>query len=340
MIREAQDHSLLAHNTFGIDRRAARFIEYDSADDLRALIGRGALRTPFLHIGAGSNLLLVGDVDATVLHSTIRYVEVAEESEEEVRLRVGAGTCWDDLVQECVERGWYGAENLSLIPGETGSAAVQNIGAYGVEVKDLIEEVCCIDALSGEERIFPQAECRYDYRDSLFKRPEMKRFIVTEVRLRLGRQPRYQLSYRGLADELQRLALPVSLAGVRQAVISLRRSKLPDLRQLGNAGSFFTNPVVTEAQLSSLRLRHPDLPAFPHKPGLAKLSAAWLIQACGWKGRSRGDAAVYERQALVLVNRGHASGRDIYDLSEEIICSVRERFGVQLEREVNVVGLA
>lgn len=323
-------------NTFGITVYANQLLHYRSVEELQSLIQNKQLKAPLLHIGAGSNLLFTRDFEGTVLHSEICFIRVLEEDEEQVLLSVGAGICWDELVEYAVCHGWQGIENLSLIPGEVGSAAVQNIGAYGAEVADVIYRVHGVDLLTGKLQSWSREECCYSYRHSLFKQPEMKRFALTEVEIRLSKRGTPNLSYRGLAEQLARQAAPCTLQAVRQAVIDLRRSKLPDPAELGNAGSFFTNPMVPPLQAEELKQRYPQLPTYPAEGGNVKLSAGWLIEQCGWKQRSMGDAAVYEKQALVLINRGNATGADIYHLSEEIIRSVEEKFGVHLVREVNV----
>lgn len=323
-------------NTWGIDVYARHFFSYHSVEELQARVAGGGMQPPLLHVGAGSNLLFTKDYEGTILHSEIRYIRLKAEDETHVTLAVGAGTCWDDLVAYCVSHGWQGIENLSLIPGEVGSAAVQNIGAYGVELADVLSSVEGVDLLTGHRHRWSRQECAYGYRDSLFKRPDMKHYALTEVCLRLCKGGTPCLSYRGLADALARSGQPCTLQAVRQAVIDLRRSKLPDPAKLGNAGSFFTNPVVPAAQAEALRQEYPDMPAFPAADGRVKLSGGWLIEQCGWKGRAVGDAAVYEKQALVLVNKGHATGEEIYRLSEEIVRSVEARFGIRLFREVNV----
>lgn len=324
-------------NTFGIEVYARHFFSYRSVEELRTWVTENPKQTPLLHIGAGSNLLFTKDYEGTVLHSEIRYIHLEEEDDTYVTLAVGAGTCWDDLVAYCVSRGWQGVENLSLIPGEVGSAAVQNIGAYGVEIADVLCWVEGVDLWTGDVHRWSREACAYGYRNSLFKQPDMKHYALTEVCLRLCKGGVPCLSYQGLAAELARSGLPPTLQAVRQAVINLRRSKLPDPSHMGNAGSFFTNPVVSKARGEELRRSYPDMPTFPTADGQVKLSGGWLIEQCGWKGRAVGDAAVYEKQALVLVNRGHATGEDIYRLSEEIIQSVEDKFGVRLSREVNVI---
>lgn len=289
-------------NTFGIDVTAANFLEYDSEEELRELIKAGRIVAPWLHIGEGSNLLFIKDYEGTVLHSRISGVEVTEEDEEKVSVRVGAGVVWDDFVAYCVERHWYGAENLSLIPGEVGASAVQNIGAYGVEVKDLITSVETIN-IEGEKRIYRVDECGYSYRKSVFKQPTMKGVFVTYVNFRLSKQEHYILDYGTIRQELEKHPA-VNLETLRRVIIDIRQGKLPDPKVLGNAGSFFMNPIVPREQFEALRQEYQDMPHYDVDADSVKIPAAWMIDQCGWKGKALGAAAVHDRQALVLVNLG------------------------------------
>ncbi|WP_291591817.1 UDP-N-acetylmuramate dehydrogenase [Bacteroides sp.] len=329
-------YSLLSYNTFGIDVSAARFLEYTSVEELQQLIAQGAVTTPFLHIGGGSNLLFSKDYDGLILHSRIEGIEVTEEDERSVSVRVGAGIVWDDFVAYCVERGWYGAENLSLIPGEVGASAVQNIGAYGVEVKDLITAVETVN-IQGEKRVYSVEECEYAYRNSLFKRPENKSVFVTYVRFRLSKEAHYTLDYGTIRQELDKypeLTLPV----VRKVIIDIRESKLPDPKVMGNAGSFFMNPIVPKEKLAALQQEYPQIPYYELTDGRVKIPAGWMIDQCGWKGKSLGPAAVHDKQALVLVNKGGAKGSDIIALSDAVRASVREKFGIDIHPEVNLIN--
>ena len=287
-------------NTFGIDVTAARFLEYGSEDELRELIAAGQVVAPWLHIGGGSNLLFIKDYEGTVLHSRIGGLEVTSEDEEHVSVRVGAGVVWDDFVAYCVERHWYGAENLSLIPGEVGASAVQNIGAYGVEVKDLITSVETIN-MAREKRIYGVDECGYSYRKSLFKQPEMKTVFVTYVNFCLGKREHYTLDYGTIRQELEKYPV-LNLEILRRVIIDIRQSKLPDPKVLGNAGSFFMNPIVPRRQFESLQWEYPDMPHYDVDAGRVKIPAAWMIDRCGWKGKSQGTAAVHCHQAMELVN--------------------------------------
>ena len=328
-------YSLLPYNTFGIDVSANRFIEYASVEELKTLIAQGAVTTPFLHIGGGSNLLFTKDYDGLILHSRIGGIEVTAEDSQTVSLRVGAGVVWDDFVACCVEHGWYGVENLSLIPGEVGASAVQNIGAYGVEVKDLITAVETVN-VQGYGRVYSVEECEYAYRSSIFKRPENKSVFVTYVRFHLSKEERYTLDYGTIRQELAKYPAP-TLPIVRKVIIEIRESKLPDPKVMGNAGSFFMNPIVAKEKLEALQRDYPRIPYYELPDGRVKIPAGWMIDQCGWKGKSLGPAAVHDKQALVLVNRGGAKGSDIVALSDAVRASVRDKFGIDIHPEVNVI---
>ena len=288
-----------------------------------------------MHIGGGSNLLFTKDYDGLILHSRIGGIEVTAEDSQTVSLRVGAGVVWDDFVACCVEHGWYGAENLSLIPGEVGASAVQNIGAYGVEVKDLITAVETVN-VQGYGRVYSVEECEYAYRSSIFKRPENKSVFVTYVHFRLSKEERYTLDYGTIRQELARYPAP-TLPIVRKVIIEIRESKLPDPKVMGNAGSFFMNPIVAKEKLEALQRDYPRIPYYELPDGRVKIPAGWMIDQCGWKGKSLGPAAVHDKQALVLVNRGGAKGSDIVALSDAVRASVRDKFGIDIHPEVNVI---
>ena len=346
MLNIQRDYSLLGHNTFGIEARTAAFVEYFSEAELleaARMLNEGALPSPWLHIGGGSNLLLTRDWPGTVLHSRITTCETVSENEDAVEVRVGSGVVWDEFVEMCVGNGLYGAENLSAIPGETGAAAVQNIGAYGVEVKDLILEVETLDMVSGQKKVFRVADCGYGYRRSIFKQQDNKRYVVLSVLFRLGLRPNLNLGYKALSEALSG-RYNITLWDVRETVRAVRSSKLPDPSEVGSAGSFFTNPVVPRSKLEELQKQWPAIPFYEVRgtsgavvPDSVKLSAGWLIEQCGWKGRSLGRAGVYPRQALVLVNLGGATGSEVAALASAVRASVRERFGVELHPEVNIL---
>jgi UDP-N-acetylmuramate dehydrogenase len=331
------DFSLKAFNTFGVDALAARYVRFDEEAEIVDFLDRhpsGA--KPYLILGGGSNLLFVDDFDGTVLHPLLKGIEVVETDRRHIRLRVMAGENWDDLVAHAVANGWGGLENLSLIPGSVGASAVQNVGAYGVEARDVIHRVEAISMESGRKTVFSQQDCGFGYRFSNFKGAWAGRFLITAVVFRLNRQPEYVLSYPGVKTAVDHLG-PVDLKTLRRAIISIRRNKLPDPAEIGNAGSFFKNPVVDDPSLDRLLDRFPDLPHYPQGRHRFKLPAGWMIERCGWKGRRAGQAAVHHRQALVIVNLGGATGREILDLSEQVRAVVGETFGVDLEREVLMV---
>lgn len=333
-----KDYPLLPHNTFGMDVKASLFIEYASVEELKEILRTYPLKdTPWLHIGAGSNLLFTGDYPGIILHSAIQGYEVMEETDDEVLVRVGSGVVWDDFVAYTVQQGWYGAENLSLIPGEVGASAVQNIGAYGMEAKDLIFDVETIDVESGKERIFTQSECRYAYRESIFKRELKGKCIVTYVTYRLGKHPAYHLDYGNVRAELERRGCPLTLENVRRTIVAIREAKLPDPKVQGNAGSFFMNPIIPREQFEALQQQYPDMPHYEAGTDKVKVPAAWMIDRLGWKGRRVGNAGVHTRQALVLVNCGGATGKEVIALSEEIRKSVFDTFGVNISPEVNFI---
>lgn len=337
MINSVKDFSLLDHNTFGMDVKASRWIEYQSVEELRQTLSSLRPDTEILHIGAGSNLLFLGDFDGTVQHSRILGQEVVREDGDHVWIRVGAGVVWDDLVDYCVARGWGGAENLSLIPGEVGASAVQNIGAYGVEVKDLITTVETVDR-QGSPHAFRVDECGYGYRQSHFKGAWKGQYIVTHVTYRLDKHPTLRLEYGNLRSVLPTDGTEITVATVRRAVIAVRRAKLPDPKELGSAGSFFMNPVVERTVYERLKERYPDLPHYEVDASHVKIPAGWMIDRCGWKGKAMGRAGVHASQALVLVNLGGATGQEVLRLAKAVVQSVRERFGIEIRPEVNMIG--
>ena len=338
-MKELYNCSLLPYNTFGMDVKASRCVEYASVEELRGLWNaeREAVARA-LHIGGGSNLLFASDYEGLILHSAIKGYTVVKETEEEVEVRVGAGEVWDDFVAYTVANGWYGAENLSLIPGEVGASAVQNIGAYGVEAKDLIVSVDTFGLETGEERRFMREECRYAYRESVFKQELKGKYAVTFVTYRLKKHPVFHLEYGNIRAELEKQGCQVDLENVRRIIIAIRQAKLPDPKVLGNAGSFFMNPVVPKMQFEALLAQYPDMPHYPVDEAHVKIPAGWMIDRCGWKGKRVGHAGVHEKQALVLVNCGGATGKEVMHLAEEIVASVRERFGVTIRPEVNYIG--
>ena len=331
---------LKKYNTFGLDYMADYMIhlrtEVQASDFFR---GDKSGRKPFLILGSGSNLLFTADFKGTILYPEMKGIRIEENDGENGNIMVssGAGTNWDDFVEWTVNKGFGGLENLSLIPGKVGATPVQNIGAYGVEVKNLILKVNTINTSDGSLRVFTNHECEFEYRNSIFKNHEKGKYLVTRVYYNLKINPVLNLEYESLKEEVNRLGM-LTLKNVRQAVINIRRNKLPDPEITGNAGSFFKNPIVPESFASEMKNKYSAMPLYEDKKGFMKLAAGWLIEQCGWKGKRTGDAGVHNKQALVLINYGKATGKEIYDLSEQVKKSVFEKFGVRLEREVEIVG--
>lgn len=337
-MRIEQNYSLEKHNTFRLPVKTRWFMEYETEEELgRILRDEYFQECLSLHIGSGSNLLFVNDFNGIIVHSQIRGITVAEETDEEVVLRVGAAEKWDDVVRYAVDHGYGGIENLSYIPGETGAAAVQNIGAYGVEIKEAIEKVETYNRLTFERRVFTRDECQYGYRTSYFKNEHNDPHIVTYVQLRLTKHPEaLRLDYGMLKKELEGEEL--TLERVREAVIAIRKRKLPEPEELGNAGSFFVNPTIPVEQFERLKQNNPELASYPAAEGKVKISAGWLIEQCGFKGKRHGAVGVYDKQALVLVNLGGATGDEIALVAESIRMAVKERFDIELTPEVKYVG--
>ena len=333
-MRDFNDYSLLAHNTFGIDAHCSRFLEFRTIPEARraARILRKA-DTPFLIIGEGSNLLLTKDFPGIVVRSAIKGVTILGNT-----MYCGSGEVWDDMVALSIEHGLYGLENLSLIPGDVGASAVQNIGAYGAEAKDFISQVWAIDIATGTMHIIDRKDCCYGYRDSRFKHEWKNRYLIVQVVFELSQTFTPRLSYGNIGTELQRRGIDTPTAQqVRQTIIDIRNAKLPDPKVLGNAGSFFMNPVVPRQQYEALAAQYPSMPHYTVDDNNEKIPAGWLIEQCGWKGRSLGRAGVHDKQALVLVNRGGATGQDIVTLCETICRDVRNRFGIDIHPEVNII---
>jgi UDP-N-acetylmuramate dehydrogenase len=327
------NYSLLSHNTFGIDAKCCRFMEYSTVEEAQEIARQ--LQQPYLLIGAGSNLLLTDDFDGTVVHSALKGIETQSDS----RICCGSGETWDEVVAWCVGHGLYGAENLSLIPGEVGASAVQNIGAYGAEVKDMIASVEAVEIGTGKLCVFSREECQYGYRDSRFKHEWKNKYLITHVVYQLSTDESHQSTeYGNIRSELDRRGIQMPTAAqLRQVVIDIRNAKLPDPKVTGNAGSFFMNPVVERSKYEELQAQYPDMPHYYIDANHEKIPAGWMIDQCGWKGRSLGRAGVHDKQALVLVNRGGATGADIVALCQQIQHDVRERFGIDIHPEVNII---
>lgn len=338
-MKDFKNYSLIAHNTFGIDNACRRFVEFDNVGELqdcvRSLTTQDA---PLLIIGGGSNLLLTKDFDGTVLHSAIMGREVVDTRDRRVWLRCGSGETWDDVVAYCVANGWYGAENLSLIPGEVGASAVQNIGAYGAEAKDLITKVETVEVATGRIVEFTNTDCQYAYRQSRFKSEWKNRYIITYVTYCLSLDFAPDLDYGNIRHALEEQGISNPTAEqLRKTIIDIREAKLPDPKVMGNAGSFFMNPVVERSVYEQLAAQYDSMPHYIVDENHIKIPAGWMIEQCGWKGATLGRAGVHDRQALVLVNRGGATGAEVVTLYKRIIDDVRKKFGIEIHPEVNVI---
>jgi UDP-N-acetylmuramate dehydrogenase len=329
--------SLKKYNTFGLDFNANCLITVKSEKEAITVINKQEiLKEPLLVLGGGSNLLFTRNFEGTIIKPDVPGIKVEELKNDFVILSSGAGVNWDNLVDWTVNHNFWGLENLSLIPGTVGASPVQNIGAYGVEVKDYIEKIRAVSLKDGSIREFCIDECRFGYRDSIFKNELKGRFLITKVFFRLSTKEKLNTEYSALKEAIE-MTGSLSLLRVREAVINIRRSKLPDPEKTGNAGSFFKNPVVSNSVADSLRKKYPKVPCYSDTTNGIKIAAGWLIDQCGWKGKRFGDAGVHDKQALVLVNYGRASGIEIFMLSEEIKKSVSDKFGIELEREVEVL---
>ena len=330
--------SLKDLNTFGIDLRAKEFVVVKAHQDLFDLIlKRDLTKEKFLMLGGGSNVLFTKDFEGLLLKNEISGIEVINEDAQQVWIKVGAGVVWHEFVLQCIERGWGGLENLSLIPGTVGASPIQNIGAYGVEVKDLIVEVEGVDLVQKNTRTIKSQECEFAYRSSVFKTSLKNTFLITAVVFRLDKQPKLHVEYGAIKDQLSKMKIGhPTIKDVSNAVISIRRSKLPDPNIIGNAGSFFKNPVVSARKLNELKAIFPGIVSFPFGIEI-KLAAGWLIDQAGWKGYREGNVGCHENQALVLVNHGNASGAEVLQLAQKIQQSVFIKYGVRLEMEVNVI---
>ncbi len=350
-MKDIRNYSLLAHNTFGIDASCRRFLEYESVEEAQQMVkGLSYADRPLLILGGGSNLLLTGDYEGTVLHSAIKGIEVldketlADEEEDEsllasdyVFLCCGSGEVFDDVVAYAVAHHYHGAENLSIIPGEVGASAVQNIGAYGVEAKDIIYKVEAVEIATGKVVTFRNADCQYSYRQSKFKHEWKDKYLVTHVVYRLSKTFVPDLDYGNIRASLAAKGIEQPTAQqLRDVIIEIRNAKLPDPKVQGNAGSFFMNPIVPKAKYEELAVLYPGMPHYTVDADHEKIPAGWMIDQCGWKGKSLGRAGVHDKQALVLVNCGGAKGEDILCLCEAIRRDVKDKFGIEIYPEVNV----
>ncbi|WP_218916775.1 UDP-N-acetylmuramate dehydrogenase [Fluviicola taffensis] len=330
--------SLKPYNTFGIDVKAKSFGRFESIEELETLLSERDTETPIFILGGGSNVLLTQDLPFFVIKNEISGIEVVHETEKMIQLKVGSGVEWHSFVRYSVERGWGGIENMSLIPGSVGASPMQNIGAYGAEMKDTFVSLEAFHIESLELHQFTKEQCEFGYRESVFKRALKNQYVIVSVTYQLLKNPIINTTYGAIQSEIEVMGVEeITVDTVSQAVMNIRRSKLPDPKFLGNAGSFFKNPVVSKEVFAQLAQNYPDAPHYPQESGEEKLAAGWLVEKAGWKGKRVGNCGVHEKQALVLVNYGEATGSEIYDLSTVIIEDVQSKFGVTLEREVNIL---
>lgn len=331
-----EEKSLQHDHTFGIRVKARYFVEINHEEEIPGFLSSHR-NGPLAILGEGSNLLFTKDFEGTVVRLNTKGIRVVRENEESVSIRVAAGEIWDEVVQQCVDQGWGGVENLSLIPGRIGASPIQNIGAYGVELKEVLEELEAIHLSTGRKRTFSREDCRFGYRESIFQTTLRGEYMITSVTLNLSKKPRLNLAYGSIRQELEKAGIKEpTIRDVREIVCDIRRKKLPDPKVTGNAGSFFRNPVIRADQFDKLKQQYPDIVSYPDSNGV-KLAAAWLIDQCNWKGKRAGDAGVHPDQPLVLVNYGHATGEEILHLASMIRQSVVARFGILLEPEVNIL---
>lgn len=338
-----QNYSLKKYNTFGIDAFAKYFTEFSSVNDLQEVLQTTACnQLPAMILGGGSNILFNGNFDGFILKNEIPGISVISENVDFVYIKVGAGISWHSFVMYCVNHNYGGVENLSLIPGNVGASPMQNIGAYGVEIKDIFYELEAFHLKEKGIEKFAARDCEFGYRESVFKKKLKNQFVILNVTFRLNKKPVFNISYGAIEEELKKMNVGnLSVKAISDAVINIRTSKLPDPKIIGNAGSFFKNPVIGSHEFQQLhelkQLPGKSIPSYKIDEAHFKIPAGWLIEQCGWKGFRKGDAGCYDKQALVLVNYGNATGKEIYNLSEEIKLSVKEQFGIVLETEVNIM---
>ncbi|MEZ7887393.1 MAG: UDP-N-acetylmuramate dehydrogenase [Flavobacteriales bacterium] len=332
-----QNTSLKAYNTFGIDVAAEHLISIESTGELVKTLAE-INQKELLILGGGSNVLFMNDFKGTVLLNKLEGISVVDENEGHVWVKAGGGVNWHEFVLHCIHQNWAGIENLSLIPGSVGAAPMQNIGAYGVEIKNVFHELEAVEISSGKIKTFSNKECQFGYRESVFKRALKGQYLISSVIFKLDKKPTFKTSYGAITNELENMKVTeLSIQAISNAVINIRQSKLPDPKVTGNAGSFFKNPVVPISLAENIKKEYPEAAAYPLDDNSMKLAAGWLIDKAGWKGKTYGNYGVHPKQALVLVNYGGATGQNIYDLSTEILTDIKSKFGVELEREVNIV---
>ncbi len=331
--------SLKSYNTFGIDATARYLVEVDNDEDIQTLLQLPDVQTlPKLILGGGSNLLLTQDFNGLVVKINIKGIQTIKEDQDNIWVQAGAGENWHEFVMYCVERKWAGLENLSLIPGTVGAAPMQNIGAYGVEIKDTFYRLEAVHIATGQKRIFTREECKFGYRDSVFKNEVKGEYIISSVQFKLHKTPTFYISYGDIQKTLDQMSVKeLNIKAISEAVIKIRKSKLPDPAEIGNAGSFFKNPEILTSHYQQLQQLYPAIPGYVVSEDTTKVPAGWLIEQCGWKGKRLGNIGVHTKQALVLVNYGGGKGAEIKQLAEKIQASVEEKFGIKLHTEVNFI---
>ncbi len=340
MVSIEENKSLKPFNTFGIDVNAAYFTTITTLQELQEVLHSTIYKNEkHLILGGGSNMLFTKDFDGLIIKAALKGIDIVSENEETVTIKVASGEAWHELVLHCVKNNWGGVENLSLIPGLTGAAPIQNIGAYGVEIKNVIDKVHAIDLLTGELRIFKNEECCFGYRESVFKHELKEKYFISSVTLTLTKKShQFNITYGAIHDTLKSMHITTpTVQSISDAVIAIRQSKLPDPRVIGNAGSFFKNPTITQQHYQSLQKSFPQIPFYPSVNQEVKVPAGWLIEQCGWKGKKINNSGVHAHQALVLVNYGNGNGEEIFDLAMKILASVKEKFSITLTPEVNII---
>jgi UDP-N-acetylmuramate dehydrogenase len=330
------NHSLKNDNSFGIDAKSRYFCQIENNQQINALLEwHQKTDDPLLLLGGGSNILFKNDYQGMTALIATKGIEIVDEDDQYTYIKVAAGENWHQFVRWTVKKGYTGLENLSLIPGTVGAAPMQNIGAYGVELADRLYQLHAIELSTGKVKIFSQQDCLFNYRDSFFKSVAFGEYLIQSITLKFPKKPQWKIEYAGIKESLK--GLEINAENISNRIIALRQSKLPDPLIIGNAGSFFKNPLLSDKKHQELQQQHPALPHYPQSNGLIKTSAAWLIDQCGWKGKRLGNVGVYEKHALVLVNHGGASGKEIWGLANDIIQSVNDKFGIELEAEPRLI---
>ena len=329
------NYPLQSLNTFGISAYAERFATFQSIEELQVLLSES--ENPIMVLGGGSNILLTQNVKGTVLKNEIEGIHIIEEDDKHALVQVGGGVVWHDFVMWSIENNLGGIENLSLIPGSVGAAPMQNIGAYGTEIKSVFTHLEALHIESKKVQTFSNKDCQFGYRSSIFKGKLKGQYVICKVTFRLSKTPQFNTSYGAIEDELKTMNASPNLQSISQAVINIRQRKLPNPQEIGNSGSFFKNPTIPNAQFENLKAEFPNIVGYPNGSGHTKVAAGWLIEQAGWKGYSQNDAGVHKNQALVLVNYGNAKGQDILELSLKVQKSIKDKFGIGLEAEVNII---